>query len=79
MSDKQLKAFQDALMADAVLKENISAAADLEAVAALAKEAGFEIPLDAFRKAKTELSDEDLEGLAGGVERPPTKRPNCLA
>ena len=42
------------------------AAADANTVAAIAKEAGFSISADDLTNAQSELSDQELEGVAGG-------------
>jgi predicted ribosomally synthesized peptide with nif11-like leader len=64
MSEEQLKAFLEAAKADAALQKKLEAAADNDAVVAIAKEAGFVISAEAFKN--DQLSDEDLEGVAGG-------------
>ena len=66
MSEEQLKAFLDAVKADAGLQEQLKAAADADAVVALAKAAGFEISAEELQKAQAEISEEELEGVAGG-------------
>ena len=66
MSEEQLKAFLEKVKADTSLQEKLKAAADAEAVAAIAKEAGFSISADYLTKAQSELSDDELEGVAGG-------------
>ena len=66
MSEEQLKAFMEAVKADAGLQEKLKAAADANAVTAIAKEAGFIISADDLTKSQSELSDEELEGVAGG-------------
>jgi predicted ribosomally synthesized peptide with nif11-like leader len=73
MSEEQLKAFWEAVQADAGLQEKLSAAndADADAVVAIAKAAGFEISVEEVAKAQAELSDaelsdEQLSGVAGG-------------
>ena len=43
-------------------------AADANAVAAIAKEADFSISADDLKNAQSELSDEELEGVAGGID-----------
>ena len=43
MSEEQLKAFLEAVKADAGLREQLKAAGDADAVVAIAKEAGFVI------------------------------------
>ena len=68
MSEEQLKAFLEKLKDDSSLQEKLKAASDADAASAIAKEAGFSISADEFTKAQsTELSDEELEGVAGGV------------
>jgi len=64
MSEEQLKAFLEAVKADAALSEKLKAATDADAAVAIAKEAGFVISAEAFKN--DEVSDEDLEGVAGG-------------
>ena len=72
MSEEQLKAFIEKVKGDTSLQEKLkaSADADAEAVAAIAKEAGFSISADDLNQAQSELSaelsEEELEGLAGG-------------
>ena len=67
MSLEQLKAFLEKVKADTSLQEKLKAAADSDAVLAIAKEAGFSISADDLKNAQvTELSDEELEGAAGG-------------
>ena len=66
MSEEQLKAFLEKVQADTSLQEKLKAAADANAVAAIAKEVGFSISADDLTKAQSELSEEELEGVAGG-------------
>ena len=68
MSEEQLKAFLEKVQGDTRLLEKLKAAADADAVAAIAKEAGFSISADDINKAQSELSDEELEGVAAGRE-----------
>ena len=67
MSEEQLKAFLEKVKGDTSLQEKLKAAADANAVAAIAKEAGFIISADDLTKAKSELSEKELEGVAGGM------------
>ena len=70
MSEEQLKAFLEKVKGDTSLQEKLKAAADANVVAAIAKEAGFMISADDLAKALSELSEEELEGMAGlGAER----------
>ena len=66
MSEEQLKAFLEAVKADAGLQEKLNAAADADAVVAMAKEAGFVISVEAVTGQGQELSDEELESVGGG-------------
>ena len=66
MSEEQLKAFQEAVQADAGLQEKLKAAAYADAVAEIAKAAGFVISAEELKKAHVEISDEELDGVAGG-------------
>ena len=66
MSEEQLKAFLEKVKGDTSLQEKLKAAADANAVAAIAKEAGFSISADDLTKAQAEISEEELEGVAGG-------------
>ena len=67
MSEEQLKAFLEKVKADTSLQEKLKAAADADAVTAIAKEEGFSISADDLTKAQSELSEEELEGVAGGT------------
>ena len=67
MSEEQLKAFMEKVKADTSLQEKLKAAADTNAVVEIAQEAGFMISADDLTKAQSELSDQELEGVAGGV------------
>ena len=67
MSEEQLKAFLEKVKGDTSLQENLKAAADANAVAAIAKEAGFSISAGDLKKAQSEVSDKELEVAAGGV------------
>ncbi len=66
MSEEHLKAFLEKVKADTSLQEKLKAAADANAVAAIAKEVGFSISADDLTKAQSELSEEELDGVAGG-------------
>ena len=66
MSEEQLKAFLEAVKADAGLQEKLNAATDADAVVAIAKEVGFVISTGELQRAQAEISEEDLEGVAGG-------------
>ncbi|MEI7881638.1 MAG: Nif11-like leader peptide family natural product precursor [bacterium] len=66
MSEEQLRAFMEAVKADAGLQQKLKAAEDSDAVVAIAKEMGFLISAEELQRAQAEISEEDLEGVAGG-------------
>ena len=66
MSEEQLKAFLEKVQSDTSLQEKLKAAADSDAVLAIAKEAGFSISADDLKTA-VELSEEELEGVGAGT------------
>ena len=70
MSEEQLAALLAKIKDDAGLQEKLKGAADLDAAVALAKEAGFDVSkadwLKYQAKQTLELSDEELEDVAGG-------------
>jgi len=71
MSEEQLTALLAKLKDDAGLQEKLKGAADLDAVMAIAKDAGFDVSkADLLRHQANqtlELSDEELEKVAGGI------------
>ena len=69
MSEEQLKAFLEKVKADTTFKEKLNRAADADAVVEIAKEAGFSITAEDMQSSTVELSDEELEGAAGGGTR----------
>ena len=66
MSEDQLKAFLEAVKADAGLQEQLKAATDPDAVVAIAKAAGFLISSEELKRAQAEVSEDELEGVSGG-------------
>ena len=69
MSEEQLKAFQAAVKADAGLQEKLKTAGDAVALVAIAKAAGFLISSEELQRAQAEISEDELEGVAGGRYR----------
>ena len=65
MSQEKLRAFLESCQADTSLQERLKKAADIDAVVAIAKDAGFEIFADDLKVAKLELSDEELDHVVG--------------
>ena len=72
MSEEQLKAFIAKVQGDTSLQEQLKAeGAD---VVAIAKAAGFTITTEDLNSHRQNLSDDELEGVAGGEGRPPCRR-----
>ena len=66
MSEEQLKAFLEKVKAETNLQEKLKAAADADAVVAIAKTAGFVISADDWNNAQPGIEDAELEAAAGG-------------
>ena len=70
MSEEQLRAFLEKVKGDTSLQEKLKAAASPEAAIEIAKAAGFAITVEdiqsSMQSSTVELSDEELEGAAGG-------------
>ena len=67
MSEEQLKGFLEAVAADATLQEKLKAAADAEAVVAIAKTAGFVIYAEQLMQLASEISEDNLSNITGGL------------
>ena len=72
MSEEQLKAFLEKVKADTSLQEKLKAASDADAVVAIAKAAGFTITTEDLNSHRQNLTEDELEGVAGGGCRPNT-------
>ncbi len=66
MPEEQLKAFWEAVQTDTSLQEKLRAATDADSIVRIANKAGFEITADEVKEAQSEMSDEQLDGVAGG-------------
>ena len=67
MPEEQLKAFLEKVKGDTSLQEQLKAAANADAVVAIAKNAGFIISgKDLTNLPSANLTEADLEGVAGG-------------
>jgi predicted ribosomally synthesized peptide with nif11-like leader len=71
MSEEQISALLAKLKDDAGLQEKLKGAADLDAALAIAKDAGFDVSKADWLRYQAnqtlELSDEELEGVSGGI------------
>ena len=65
MSEEQLKAFIAKVQADSSLQEQLKAE-DADPVA-IAKAAGFSITTEDLKEHRQNLTDNELEGVAGGA------------
>ena len=72
MSEEQLKAFLEKVKGDKSLQDKLKAAKSTEDVVSIAKEHGYEFTADKI----AELSEEELEGVAGGTVCPITRAQN---
>ena len=70
MSEEQLKAFIAKAKDDQAIQEKLKAAKSPEDVVGIAKEQGYEFSADKL----SQLSEEELEGVAGGM---PTMGDTC--
>lgn len=72
MSEEQLSALLAKLKEDAGLREKLQGSRGLDAAAAMALEAGFDVSKADWLRYQAqqvlELSDEELEDAAGGTE-----------
>ena len=72
MSEEQLSALLARLKEDAGLQEKLKGAGDLDAAVEISKEAGFDVSKADMLKYQEglsiELSNEELESVAGGVD-----------
>ena len=71
VSEEQLRALLASIEGDTRLKEKLKGAEDLNAAVAAAKEAGFDVNKADFlrhqAKQTVEMSDKELESVAGGA------------
>ena len=77
MQEEQLKAFLEKVKGDTGLQERLEGAASPEAGIEIAKDAGFSITaedIQSMQSATVDVSDEELEGAAGGVGRRTLRR-----
>ena len=66
MSEEQLKAFLEKVKGDINLQEKLKAATNNDAVVAIAKVAGFSNTTEDLNSHRQNLTDDELEGAAGG-------------
>lgn len=64
--EEQFQRFFEKVKGDTSLQKKLKATSDADAVVAIAKAAGFVISADDLKKSQTDVSEEELEGVAGG-------------
>ena len=67
MTQEQLTAFIANAKGNTSLQGQLKAAADTNAVAAIAEEVGFTISVDDLKRAQSDIPDQVLEGVSGGA------------
>jgi predicted ribosomally synthesized peptide with nif11-like leader len=76
MSEEQLRAFLEAVKTDAGLQEKLKGAGGLDAALEIAKDSGFDVSKADWLKYQAnqtlELSDKELERVAGGAAGGPS-------
>ena len=75
MSEDQLKSFLQAISTDQSLQEALKNATSPSEIVETAKEFGFPIELNGLQSLNTELSEEELEGISGGITISPAISP----
>ena len=65
MSEEQLKVFWEAIQADTGLQQKLQGVTEPDAVAAIAKEAGFMITTEELQRAQAEISEAGLVWILG--------------
>ena len=65
MSEEQLKVFWEAIQADTGLRQKLQGVTEPDAVAAIAKEAGFMITTEELQRAQAEISEAGLDWILG--------------
>ena len=68
MTEEQLKAFLEKVKADTSLQEKLKACTDVNAVVAVAREAGFQISAEELQNAQAKPTEEELESVSGGTD-----------
>ena len=66
MTQEQLTAFLAHAKGNTSLQEQLKAASDINAVAAIINDAGFRLSAVNLKNTQSELSEKELEGAAGG-------------
>ncbi|WP_114991232.1 Nif11-like leader peptide family natural product precursor [Synechococcus sp. UW179A] len=66
MTEEQLQVFLADAKDNTELQDKLKAASNANTVAAITKEAGFNISAGDLKKAQSEISDDELERAVGG-------------
>jgi len=62
-----LKAFLEFVQSDTELQVKLKTASDIDAIMAIAKDAGFVISAKDLKMVQSEVPDEELNGGTGGI------------
>ena len=62
-----LKAFLEFVQSDTELQVKLKTASDIDAIMAIAKDAGFVISAKDLKMVQSEVPDEELNGSTGGI------------
>jgi predicted ribosomally synthesized peptide with nif11-like leader len=68
MSEEQLKVFWEAIQADTGLRQKLQGVTEPDAVAAIAKEAGFMITTEELERAQAEISEMGIDLDGSGLD-----------
>ena len=67
MSQSQIDAFLQAASSDPTLQDKLKIAKNPESVVEIAQQAGFTLSVDDIKNGQSALSEEELQGLSGGL------------
>jgi predicted ribosomally synthesized peptide with nif11-like leader len=74
VTKSELKSFLAVVEKDGQLRAQLALATEFEDVVALARRVGFSLSLESFDQLENELTDSDLEQVAGGNENTSTMK-----
>lgn len=66
MSEELLKAFMGTVKADISLQQKLKLTKSQQSLVSMAEEVGFDISAHEFKRTQVEISELDLESVAGG-------------
>ena len=78
MSIESAQAFIERMKTDEDFAKNVTECKDAEARITYVKEAGFEFTLEEVKGVTSELTDDMLDNVAGGIGESGEMRVNCV-